>query len=267
MKIKTIFLALLTTCSLTSCSIFNFWSNDNEEKVVDDKTLCSSKKDIITNHTYIPSLNACQRLSDQGDLNATYVLGLLYTDTSILTSFLDPDTRVEQGVALVKKAADGGIVKAQRSLGEYYADQKGDNENAVIYLQKAVDNGDTDSLIDLGTVYENLGQCQKAADAYRKEIKQNGKNADGYFYLSLLHVTGCKDLNKDIGKACGYFALAQDSQIKNTILKVLEYEAQTGEAAKKNSVTSELRIIHDYETKNAAKCESSKKKLQLTLFD
>ena len=261
MKIQTLLLTLITSCSISACSFLNFWGGEPEKPKIDDKTLCSSKKEIITNHTYIPSFEACKRLSELGDLNATYVLGLLYTDTEILTSFLDPATRVDEGIAMVKKAADGGVTAAQKTLGTYYADEKGNYQEAAVYLQKAADRGDTDALIDLGTVYENLEQCTDAVKTYQKEIAKNGKNADGYFYLSLLYVSGCKDLKKDLNNACGYFALAQESQIKNTILQVLEYESQTGAAKNKNSVTNALKVIHEYEVKNPQKCQAAKIKL------
>ena len=68
-------------------------------------------------------------------------------------------------------------------------------------------------------------------------------------------------MKKDLNNACGYFALAQESQIKNTILQVLEYESQTGAAKNKNSVTNALKVIHEYEVKNPQKCQAAKIKL------
>ena len=261
MKFANILGAVLISCSISSCSIFHFWGKDEPEKTIDPKTLCSSKRDIIANHTYIPSLKACQELSDQGDLNATYVLGLLYTDPNILTSFLDPDTRVEQGIAYVKKAADGGHVQAQSTIASYYVDQVGDLDLAEHYYTMAVNNGNTDSLVDLATIYENKGQCAKAVSTYKDEIKAHGTNADGYFYLTLLYAEGCKDLKQDLNLACGYFSIAQESPIKNTMLKVLEYEHQTGSDQKKDSVTNILKRIHDYESKNNTKCQAAKQKI------
>ena len=45
--------------------------------------------------------------------------------------------------------ADGGVTAAQKTLGTYYADEKGNYQEAAVYLQKAADRGDTDALSSL----------------------------------------------------------------------------------------------------------------------
>lgn len=241
---------------IQSCSITNLFGGSNEQannETQSIKSLCTSKQNIVANHSYVSSLKACRELSNQGDMNATYTLGLLYTDQNILTSFLDPNTRVNEGINYITKAADSGVVKAQVALADYYAETNLDK--SIYYNQLAVNQGDTGAMLNLASIYENQKQCKKALDLYQKEIQKNKPNAHGYFYSAILYESGCQDLPQNMPKACSYLRVAQNTSLNTTINQVMMYERENGTYTQHDSITATVNRIKNFDQNNRAVCE------------
>ncbi len=241
---------LLSGLMLTGCSLWHKTS----EKVVTDKDLCTSKQQIVINGGYYSAWKACERLTAKGDYEAEYVLGMLYADDKILGSFLNSETRVQEGIAHIKNAADHNIPEAARTLGEFY-DQQGNTSEALKYLEIAANAKDTDAIISLAATYESMGQCQKAKKLYQEEIALKKDNAEGWLYLFLISTEGCSDLKPNMNEACGYYHKVVTTQAASTLQSLLHFEENNGTSKEKASITSTAEKIHNYYLKNQNSCE------------
>lgn len=262
------FLALnITALLLSGCSLswFGFGSDSETSNKSSDRDLCSSKTQIVANHSYYESWQACERLTAKGDYNAEYVLGLIYTDEKLLKGFIEPENRFARGIGHIKNAADHSVPQAQRAIGEYY-EKNGSTEQAREYLGKAAAAGDTDAMISLATGYETEGSCSKAVPYYEKEISAKKNAAEGWIYLYLLTYTGCKDMKPDPLLSCGYYHNVLNSTAKNTVLSLIDFEKSSKTAGKKGSITLTTGAVQNYYKGNTEACKTKGLEIKERLF-
>ncbi len=250
--LPTLWIAL-SAILLGGCSLSWFGGRSSESAAPSDESLCASKAQIVANRTYHDSWQACERLAAKGDHKAEYVLGLLYTDKSVLGGFLDPETRFDEGIRHIRNAADHNIPAAQRFLGEYY-EKNGQGDLARSYLSRAADLGDPEAMIGVATSYETAGQCSRALPYYEREITANRAAAEGWIYLYLMTYNGCGDLKSSPALACGYYHNALNSSAHNTVLSLISYEKSSGTAAKNGSITRTTAAVQEYYKKNLQSC-------------
>ncbi len=75
-----------------------------------------------------------------------------------------------------QKAADNGNADAMVDLGSLYSD-RGDYDNAMIWWQKAADNGDADAMVKLGILYYDRRDYDNARIWSRKAADKGHVNA------------------------------------------------------------------------------------------
>src|SRR6187401_3368034 len=92
--------------------------------------------------------------AEKGDPQAQYDLSLQL----LYGADVDPATRdTAAGLSWVRKAAEGGLVEAQRDLGTRYSlgqDVKEDRAESVRWFRKAAEQGDAESRFHLGVAYQ-----------------------------------------------------------------------------------------------------------------
>ena len=99
-----------------------------------------------------PDFDETKALADQGDVDAQYNLGVIY---SIGLGVPENDA---EAVKWNRKAAEQGYAKAQYNLGVMYANGDGVPENdaeAVKWYRKAAEQGKADAQYNLGNMYYN----------------------------------------------------------------------------------------------------------------
>ncbi len=253
---------LISGCSL---SWFGFGSGSENSGKPTDKELCSSKTQIVANHSYYESWQACERLTLQQDYDAEYILGLIYTDEKVLNGFINSEGRFDKGLEHIKNAADHNVPQAQRTIGEYY-EKHNNKEQAYKYLNMAADSGDTDAMLSLATNYETDGFCTKAIPYYEKEISTKKESAEGWIYLYLLTFSGCKDLEPDPLVSCGYYHNVLNTTSKNTVLSLIEFEKTSGIAGKKGSITLTTKDVQNYYKGNSDICKKTGQEIKKKLI-
>ena len=82
-----------------------------------------------------------------GSESAMYYLGICYMEGY----GCDPDTTI--ALRWLEKAADAGSMRACNMIGDYYEERE-EFDKAVLYFQKAADNGDLTGICNLGYCYE-----------------------------------------------------------------------------------------------------------------
>ena len=137
---------------------------------------------ILLSVLTVAFLLAGAALLGQGDLSpeALYRRGL---------SRMTPLNSDYAGAAdLFRQAAERGLPKAQRSLGELYRNGQGvpqDDTEAVNWFRKAADKNDLPAQADLGTMYANgrgVSQDDKEAVKWYRKAANKG-NAEGQLGL------------------------------------------------------------------------------------
>lgn len=255
-RIAAAALSCALAASLSGCLGLNFFGSSAQEKSKPtDEQLCKNKKDVYIGRTFVDSLEACRRLSEKGDIKAEYVLGMLYADESVLTSFLDKNTRVAEGISHIRNAADSGLPEAQYALGEYYS-ENGNDDLALKYLSMAAENGNKEALTSLAMVYEQQGKCKEASEYYMREAAATGNASKSWLYLFLLNQSGCGNLKADPLVACGYLnATLNRTAAKTALLQTIEWEKNAGKSEAKDSVTTAVEKSAAYTKANKGACE------------
>ncbi|XP_028404060.1 uncharacterized protein LOC114526730 [Dendronephthya gigantea] len=119
------------------------------------------------------------------------------------------------GLEMMEKAAEGNLVKAQRFLGLYYADENGlhDMTKSVHWLKMASKQNDATAQYHLGICYEKgMGltrNMSKAGEMYRR-ASENGHARAQYNY-ALFHEYGRGDLCVDKHKALWWYKTAAEN--------------------------------------------------------
>lgn len=151
-----------------------------------------------------------ERAANQGVLWAQYTLGNFYMNDmlSYYTSedlyknkeLTKKDYDYDKGIYWYTRAAEGGLLSAQRKLGDYYIGSYGTPKNisdAIYWYKKASEQGSVECQFNLGTIYYN-------GNGVKKDVEQaiywwENSSAEGHiasqFGLALCYYTK-KDINK-----------------------------------------------------------------------
>jgi TPR repeat protein len=113
--------------------------------------------DVETSNNYLEA-------AEQGDAQAQYQLGLLYSEAQGVAQ------NHAEALAWFRKAAEQGVAASQYRLGRAYARGLGveqNNEEAVKWLRKAAEKGDADAQFMLGGMYiKGQGVIKNYGTAY-----------------------------------------------------------------------------------------------------
>ena len=133
-----------------------------------------------------------------------------------------------QSLRLLKQAADLGLPKAQFHLGAYYSAKDGGDiqENDKIakqWLHCALDQGYGDAGYELGIIYDEPGQYQKALSA----LKQGAQYGSG---LALSSLKGALQFNKNVNLKSDKFRRLRDNQLWRVVMDALQQDALKSQA-------------------------------------
>jgi hypothetical protein len=145
-------------------------------------------------------------LAQQGDANAQFNLGAMYTHGQGVPQ------DYAQALTWYRRAADQGYAIAQFNLGGMYTHGQGvpqDYAQALTWYRRAADQGDTGAQSNLGTMYANgQGVPQDYAQAltwYRRAAAQGA--ATGQFNLGVMYAQG-QGVPQDYQQAYFWYNLA-----------------------------------------------------------
>ncbi len=151
---------------------------------------------------------------------------------------------MEKAALWWKKAAEGGHVQAQYSLGSYYLKEPGRIPEAVKYLAMAAENGDALAAYQLGKLYQagtDIEKSQAQATYYFKKGAENGL-AD-----SQLAYANCLIAEKNFSEA---FAFAKKAAAQGNV----KAEYQTAQMLAKGLGTEKApKAAIEYYEKSASK--------------
>jgi TonB family protein len=112
-----------------------------------------------------------------------------------LARMIAPNQDFAEAATLFRQAAERGLPRAQRSLGELYQFGQGvtkDEVEAVKWYRKAADKGDAKAQSDLGSMYfSGLGGLKKDEKEALKWFKKAAEQGDvpGQLSLAAMHIT------------------------------------------------------------------------------
>ncbi len=141
-----------------------------------------------------------EKAANLGSADAMYNLGLLYKKREECIN----------AVKWLENAASAGILDAFRDLGDIYGapyersvekeecEKIKDNNKAISYYEKAIQNNDLVSLYKIGTIYYLYNDYEKCKYYYNKAIEKN--NTDAMVALGNMYVRGV-GVEKDYYKA------------------------------------------------------------------
>jgi TPR repeat protein/uncharacterized protein YjbI with pentapeptide repeats len=160
----------------------------------------------------------------------------------------DLDENIKNAVQWLQKSADSGYIPAQYMVGELYYNILRDNELAITYLKKAIENGDKYSLLRMILIYleqKNMEEANKYGLMYDITIPEYFytyglkyyNNADYFvarmffikaaneffapaqFYLGVIYEKGY-GIEKNIIVAINYYKLAAENGYENAQLRL-----------------------------------------------
>ena len=170
------------------------------------------KSDEAKSEAYLKSA------ADAGNVEALGRLGDRY---------LRGGKRVEQGISLLRRAADMGDVSSQLKVGRFYLKQLSPRERdkAFPYLKRAVDAGSIEALYFLSLCYRN-GYGTKYDPALAADAARRSADA-GNSYGQLLYGVYCRDgigVKQDQARARRFFEMSalQDNRHARAALAELD---------------------------------------------
>lgn len=95
----------------------------------------------------------------------------------------------ENALELLRESADGGYAEAMYAYGRYCLATMDSADTGLAYLNKAVENGHVDALVDIGEYYEGIAELDKAKEYYTIASELGNGNARIY----LLQMSPLKD--------------------------------------------------------------------------
>ncbi|WP_419905323.1 tetratricopeptide repeat protein [Kiloniella sp.] len=139
---------------------------------------------------YETAIDLLRKAGDQGHPQAQYYLSVLYEGAS----GIDRDTKAS--FHWLQKAAEGGMVEAQRNLAAFYHDgidaPDDDLQQAIYWYRRTANQGDLNGQLNLGML---LDQKSNSERDHREAIRwyllaaRHGV-AQAQFYLGLMHDEG-----------------------------------------------------------------------------
>ncbi len=154
------------------------------------------------NRDYATALNIVLPMAQNNDIDAMTLLGRIYDEGY---------NQEKEAFSWFKRAAKLGNAQAQVELAELYDAGEGvtqDTEQAVIWYEKAAEQGHEEALLALGLHYlEDLEDTATAIEYFEKAVEQG--NATAQYRLGLLYL-GDAGVPTNNLKAWVYFSLAAD---------------------------------------------------------
>ncbi len=146
-----------------------------------------------------------QKAIDNGSTEAMVDLGSMYADGNVVAK------NEAEALKLFKKAADENNQYGQSWLGYAYRDGKlglkPDGEQAKNWYQKAIDNGSTDAMVNLGWMYEQGKIVAKNEAEALKQFKKAAESGDHYAqnWLGYAYREGALGLTQDFEQAKNWY--------------------------------------------------------------
>lgn len=155
----------------------------------------------------------------EGNEEATFRLGVLYFNGECgLTQ------NKEKAFEIWLKGSEAGFGGCSKNVGLCYKDGNGTSQNfplAIEYFEKAMDQGNIESILELGYAYDKDGiaatDLEKAANYYAEAYAAG--NPDGAFRLGLMYENGT-GVEKDLAKALELYTYASDNGHVRATVKV-----------------------------------------------
>ena len=148
-----------------------------------------------------------ERLAEDGDAYAQYIIGTAYRDGGLLI----PDTAKAQ--KLLERAAEQDLDAAQYALGKLYLSDDADVHDpakGIYWLKRSADNGNDQAAYRLGKEYLSGKNTIKDAETAVSYFRQaaNNRNVYAQYLLGKLCLMG-KGVPKDKGEAQYWFSVAE----------------------------------------------------------
>lgn len=145
------------------------------DKIMTTEEIYQLGWDYFEKYDYSKAAKLFQKLSDEGHVGATLILGFMYEDG------LGVEKDIRRTIELYQCLADKGNVEAISRLGDIYrldlnGDGVADIERAIALYQKAADAGDLSAMFSLGIIYSRGDGVPKneeiAFEWYRKAAEK-----------------------------------------------------------------------------------------------
>ena len=122
------------------------------DKIMTTEEIYQLGWDYFEKYDYSKAAKLFQKLSDEGHVGATLILGVMYENG------LGVEKDIRRTIELYQYLADKGNVEAISRLGDIYrldlnGDGVADIERAIALYQKAADAGDLSAMFSLGIIY------------------------------------------------------------------------------------------------------------------
>ena len=163
-----------------------------------------------------------------GNVACAFLLGIEYISGNTWGEGNIISIDKNKGIELIRKAADNGLLKAQKYLGDYY--RKESNEWAALkYYRLAAEQGDSDSLFYAGLYSKRRGHNEDAVKYYKMAIEQNDIEAMNNLAICYEYGQGVEKDEEEAFKLYKRAAEAGDDVAQNNLGNC--YEKGTGTIA------------------------------------
>ena len=205
-KKKRVILVFIESCQMTDDFLFDYQDYDN----IDWNNALQHNKLMNNLRRWYKGISAKEKtlreLAEEGDPNAQYKLGESYRYG--LGEFTKDE---KEALKWYREAAYQGQSDAQRTLGDFYADDV-DWTNAVKWYKLSAEQGDYMSQYMLGFYYSDILEMYGAPN-YAEAIRWYEKSAaQDYEYaqmsLAWIYEHGKKDVPKNFNEAARWYVLA-----------------------------------------------------------
>jgi len=142
-------------------------------------------KQYYNKRNYSEAFKFIEQPADDGNAEAQYVIGMMYKEGQL------GNENEEEGLKYLKLAADQGYTKAQMYLGDYYYEIKNYIESFKLY-KKAADNDNTEAQFNIGNMYlngEGTNENYKEAFPYFKKAADK-EHPDSQFIIGMMYYKG-----------------------------------------------------------------------------
>lgn len=151
-----------------------------------------------------------------GNVACAFLLGIEYISGNTWGERNIISIDKNKGIGLIRKAADNGLLKAQKYLGDYY--RKESNEWAALkYYRLAAEQGDSDSLFYAGLYSKRRGHNEDAVKYYQMAVEQDNVSAMNNLAVCYEYGQGIEKDEKDAFKLYKRAAEAGDDVAQNNL--------------------------------------------------
>lgn len=163
------------------------------------------------------NLNELIKLAENGDANAQFKLGSCY-----YSGKHGVPINYEECVKWWTIAANNGDLSSQMNLGTIYAEGRivtQNQKNAILWLEKAVAQGDSQAMYNLGLCFlpapqgiPGLNKDVQLGITYLKEAAEKGL-PEAMFELAHCYLSGISGLEKDVQHGFAYMKQAAEAEL------------------------------------------------------